>query len=156
MDATHCEKKSGKTTEIDLIDRQEAIDALDDGAELLRRVLDNADIVGAEREKYEWGLELIELCISDMQELPSVQSDVPDKNVGDIISRQAAIDGLYEMSSDIDHLCTVGDYVSFLESLSAQPEVIRCKDCLMHGVCRFEQGLGLNGYCSQAERRIDE
>lgn len=39
---------------------------------------------------------------------------------------------------------------------NAQPEVIRCKDCLMHGVCRFEQGLGLDGYCSQAERRTDE
>lgn len=48
--------------------------------------------------------------------------DVPDTTVGDMISRQAAIDGLYEMSSDIDHLCTLGDYVSFLESLSAQPE----------------------------------
>ena len=32
-------------------------------------------------------------------------------------------------------------------------EVVRCKDCLMHGVCRFEQGLGLDGYCSQAERK---
>ena len=36
---------------------------------------------------------------------------------------------------------------------SAQPELIRCKDCLIHGICRFEQGLGLDGYCSQAERR---
>lgn len=35
-------------------------------------------------------------------------------------------------------------------------EIIRCKDCLLHGVCRFEQGLGLDGYCSQAERRTDE
>ena len=40
----------------------------------------------------------------------------------DLISRRAAIDGFYEMASDIDHLCTVGDYISFLESLSAQPE----------------------------------
>ena len=39
---------------------------------------------------------------------------------------------------------------------TADPEIIRCKDCLMHGVCRFEQGLGLDGYCSQAERRTDE
>lgn len=74
----------------------------------------------------------------------------------DTISRQAAIDGFYEMASDIDRLCTVGDYISFLESLSAQPEIIRCKDCIMHGVCRFEHGLGLDGYCSQAERRTDE
>lgn len=31
-------------------------------------------------------------------------------------------------------------------------EIVHCRDCLMHGVCRFEQGLGLDGYCSQAER----
>lgn len=41
----------------------------------------------------------------------------------DLISRQTAIDGFYEMASDMDHLCTVSDYVSFLKSLpSAQPE----------------------------------
>ena len=39
---------------------------------------------------------------------------------------------------------------------SAQPEIIRCKDCFMHGICRFEQWLGLDGYCSKAERRTDE
>ena len=32
---------------------------------------------------------------------------------------------------------------------SAQPEIIRCEDCLMHGVCSFEQYLGLDGYCSK-------
>ena len=43
--------------------------------------------------------------------------------MSDTISRQAAIDGFYEMASDMDYLCTVSDYVSFLESLpSAQPE----------------------------------
>ena len=45
--------------------------------------------------------------------------------------------------------------VSECKEPSAQPEIVRCKDCLMHGVCRFEQGLGLDGYCSQAERRTD-
>ena len=44
-----------------------------------------------------------------------------------------------------------------LEIIKEQPEaVVRCKDCLMHGVCRFEQGLGLDGFCSQAERRTDD
>ena len=57
----------------DLISRQAAIDALNDGAEFLRRVLDEADIVGAERAKYEWGLGLIESYIYDMKELPSAQ-----------------------------------------------------------------------------------
>ena len=95
--------------------------------------------------------------------------------MSDLISRQAAIDGFYEMASDIDHLCTVGDYISFLESLSAQPEIIRCKDCkhfhydmpyviqgipvLGHEVCDF-WGDGCktdeNGFCSYAERRTDE
>ena len=44
----------------DVIDRQAVIDTLDDGAEFLRRALDDADIVGVERAKYEWGLKLIE------------------------------------------------------------------------------------------------
>lgn len=34
-------------------------------------------------------------------------------------------------------------------------EVVRCKDCLIHGLCRFEQGLGLDGFCSQGERKDD-
>ena len=57
----------------DLINREEAIDTLNIGAELLRRVLDDMDIVGAERAKYEWGLGLIESYISDMEELPSAE-----------------------------------------------------------------------------------
>lgn len=59
----------------DLISRQAAIDELNVSAELLRRVLDDADIVGAVRAKYEWGLELIELHISVMKELPPAQPE---------------------------------------------------------------------------------
>ena len=51
------------------------IDELSFDAELLRRVLDDTDVVGAEREKYGWGLGLIESYISDMEELPSAQPD---------------------------------------------------------------------------------
>lgn len=58
-----------------MIYRQAAIDALDIGAELWRRVLDDVDIVGIEREKYEWGLGLIEAYIEDIKELPSVQPE---------------------------------------------------------------------------------
>lgn len=57
----------------DTIYRQDAIDTLNVGTELLRRVLDDADLVGVEREKYEWGLGLIESYISDMKDLPSAQ-----------------------------------------------------------------------------------
>lgn len=35
-------------------------------------------------------------------------------------------------------------------------KVVRCKECLMHNACRFEQGLGLDGYCSQGERKTDD
>lgn len=60
----------------DLIGRQAAIDVLEMGEEFLNRVLDSADIVGAERAKYEWGLGLIESYISDMKELPSAQPEI--------------------------------------------------------------------------------
>ena len=63
----------------DLIDRQAAVDVIGIGTELLRRVLDDTDIVGIEREKYEWGLGLIESYISDIKELPLAQSDMAEK-----------------------------------------------------------------------------
>lgn len=68
----------------------------------------------------------------------------------DLISRAAAIDAFMTATSD-------GDKAEWcrrvLEQLpAAQPEIIRCRYCLMHGVCRFEKAFGLDGYCSQAER----
>ena len=59
----------------DTISRKAAIDTLNVDAELLRRVLDETDIVGTERAKYEWGLGLIESYISDIKELPSAQPE---------------------------------------------------------------------------------
>ena len=95
-----------------------------------------------------------------MSDLISRQQPVArDTNVlsNDTISRQAAIDAHCELCED-KGLC--GDICPDVEVFrlmpSAQPEIIYCKECLMHGVCRFEQGLGLDGYCSQAERRTDD
>lgn len=59
----------------DTISRQAAIDELGLYAEMLMRVLDDLDVVGNEREKYAWGLGVIEECIKDMKELPSVQPE---------------------------------------------------------------------------------
>ena len=59
----------------DLISRQAAIDVLSLGKEILSRVLDDTDVVGVDREKYSWGLGLIESCIEDIEELPSAQPD---------------------------------------------------------------------------------
>ena len=85
----------------------------------------------------------------------------------DLISRQAAIDGIREIAS----CCDVGhepeDYVYMLQNLpSAQPEIIRCKDCKYHdeGYRRISVKWlpcmdicpGSNWYCGSAERRTDE
>ena len=35
-------------------------------------------------------------------------------------------------------------------------EVVRCKDCMAHNLCKFEQSQGLNGFCSCGERKCTE
>lgn len=75
--------------------------------------------------------------------------------MSDLIDRQDAI--RIVDSIDTWQAGWRGDAIESLKALpSAQPEIILCKECIMHGVCRFEQGLGLDGYCSQAERRTDD
>jgi hypothetical protein len=59
----------------DTISRQEAIDVLLLGKEMLSRVLDDMDVVGTDREKYSWGLGLIESYINDIKELPPAQPE---------------------------------------------------------------------------------
>ena len=98
--------------------------------------------------------------------------------MNDSIDRRAAIDALDEIRHALWEIDipspTVPEYVEYHEQVqsvwklldkkqkelyvlpSVEPEIIRCKDCLMHGACRFEQGLGLDGYCSQAERRTED
>ena len=94
--------------------------------------------------------------------------------MSDLISRQAAIDGLKKIPD-----LTVYAYCSFLDMLmnmpSAQPEIVRCKDCkhfeydhpyiiqgipvLGHEVCNaWGDGCKTdeNGWCFLAERRTDE
>ena len=64
-------------------------------------------------------------------------------------------DEVYKDIREVDAIlkCNKEIRIALRNMPSAQPEQIRCKDCLIHGICRFEQGLGLDGYCSQAERR---
>ena len=55
----------------DLISRKDAIDGLEYEAELCNRVLDDMDVDRKEREKFAWGLGLIQCFIEDIKELPS-------------------------------------------------------------------------------------
>ena len=34
-------------------------------------------------------------------------------------------------------------------------EVVRCKDCIAHNFCKFEQFQGLDGFCSYGERKCN-
>ena len=34
-------------------------------------------------------------------------------------------------------------------------EVVRCKDCVSHNICNFEQSQGLDGFCSYGERKCN-
>ena len=74
MDAVTETVSGGKIMD-DLISRQAAIDTLTIDEELLKRILDDVDVVGNEREKYEWGLGLIESYIADMKDLPFAQPE---------------------------------------------------------------------------------
>ena len=104
--------------------------------------------------------------------------DVPDTNVGDLISRQAAIDAIEKYNFNFPEY--MERFVTELrdgmkedlkediaELPSAQPEIIRCKEC-KYGVqdedkrwycrslgCQIGNEDG-SGYCADAERRTDE
>ena len=92
----------------DSVSRQNVIDTLLFGKEILSRVLDDMDVVGTDREKYSWGLELIESSIEDIEGLPPAQPEIvrckdckyytsmiPNKNLGicSLASRHLGDDG---------------------------------------------------------------
>jgi len=68
-------EKRTETHSCDCISRQAAIDTLSVGKEILNRVLDETDVVGTEREKFSFGLGLIESAIKDIKALPSAQPE---------------------------------------------------------------------------------
>ena len=109
-------------------------------------------------------------------------ADVPGKNVGDTISRQAAIDAILAVTN-FNNVREMLDYVlennltndwiggvidsidAVIEVDSAQPEIIYCKDCVRNigpefGFCdRANHHVSLNSCCANvfhAERRDAE
>ena len=93
----------------------------------------------------------------------------------DLISREAAIslanDLIIEDDAHHDYNQAINNYAAELIGLpSAQPEIIRCKDCryyktyqYVNGIRQFLPKCGFNDiyvaeedFCSQAERRQDD
>ena len=80
----------------------------------------------------------------------------------DLISRQAAIDALEQAKEQyFDRRVIIGKMQDVVSNLpSAQPEIIRCKDCKhWDGVdtCDvIDAPVWDNDFCSMAERRSDE
>ena len=142
----------------DCISRQDAINALEN--------IDCSDGIGISTVK----CDVVEDVINAINTLPSAQPETHDKRTEthacDCIERQAAIDAI---SCDITVTGrqnaevvseTIGAFVDRIKALpSAQPEIIRCKDCKYymrpHG-CGNIDGMATaqeDGHCSYAERR---
>ncbi len=101
------------------------------------------------------------------KELPSAQPDVPDTNVGDTVSRQAAIDVLCKECSGNCIPCgsfPCGEVEALQKLPSAQPCIIRCKGCRYwwnKHLCKAHSIYGTydtkeSDFCSRAEKREDE
>lgn len=117
----------------DLISRSDAIDAVDKLSD---------EPIG-----------YLEAAIDALVDLPSAQPE-PTTEIQEILNYLDTTLHPIVSPDNWNVYAELHDMVSKLPS--AQPEIIRCKDCLVHGICRFEQWLGLYGYCSQSERRTNE
>ena len=95
--------------------------------------------------------------------------------MSDSISRQAAIDEIEKWRNafiENNHYASASDAKFIRGGIkhlpSAQPEIIRCKDCVRHGFNKYGQntptycfyhmidGWQNDDFCSYAERRTDE
>ena len=95
-----------------------------------------------------------------IENLPSAQPNVPDTNVGDTISRQAAIDAAKRVLGDRELTRTVQTALHILPS--ARPEIIRCKECGNRrydgdgipycSIIDFGYGWNDDDYCSYAKK----
>ena len=81
------------------------------------------------------------------------------EQLNDTISRQAAISHVDDVPYIKDHPNVGLLWKAWIESLpSAQPEIIRCKDCRNNHWCNIQEAAmaGDNFFCGAAERRTDE
>lgn len=104
----------------DLIDRQAAIDALKEEEYPCENDYDEGYMAALDKAVWIMG-----------KWLPSAQPGVPDTNVGDIISRQAAIDAVDKLSDEpIGYLEAAIDALADLPSAEPEPQWIPCSERL--------------------------
>ena len=111
----------------------------------------------------EMGAEILkQLNNSNESSLTQKTLDVPDINVGDLISRQAVIDALTEYGNGRAVYISVEEAARRIEQLpSVQPDIIACADCKFW-ICHdrrcgyWNHGVKPLMWCSQAEGRTDE
>ena len=146
----------------DLISRQAAIDAMND----LPKYFDKTDTLC---------LDYADVMAVLSEHLPAAQPKSEERTAesaqnvpnGELISKKAAIDATWEEPTYTDPINVLTEVRDRIKALpSAQPEIIRCKDCeygeqdeVGRWFCRSlgcqignEDG---NGYCSDAERRTN-
>lgn len=121
---------------MDLIDRQKVIDVLRDDAELLYRALDDLDIAGSCRDRYEYALHMVLGCIDDISALPTA-------------SAQSC--GYWDAESG---------YCALHRPSVCKTGIIICKECKYNhpNHCSIWSKFGTintssDGYCYMAERR---
>lgn len=72
--------------------------------------------------------------------------------MADLIDRHDA----YKVLTEYYNHHTEAQHKNLKEALNRVPEaVVMCKDCILHGVCTYERGLGKDGFCNQGKRRDD-
>ena len=160
----------------DLISRQTVFDTITEYRNQLR------DIFGEENEL----IRVVDIVKHRLIALPSAPPDVPDTNVGDLISREARGDALNRMrvgnnetwysfyQKALDELCKLPSAQPDLSGYSdrlwkaayergkaeAQPEIIHCGECKYYDDsdgCFFSTATtGADGFCHWAERKEGE
>jgi len=130
---------------------------------LANRPTERDSLIVAVRKAFEV-LEVLEL-FGNSEPLPSAQpeertNERTETHACNLIDRQAAIDALhmhlmYRMSTESNKQ-RLDAWINNLPS--AQPEIIRCKDCRNNHWCNIQEAAmaGDNFFCGAAERRTDE
>ena len=120
-----------------------------------------------------------------LEEVPETHDKRTETHSCDLIDRQVALSALWKALYDYEDKTKkqfqeskeldVSDWIQhriFVQNMndidrqtiidlpSAQPELIRCKDCIFHGLCRTSTRWAVtpkdDWYCADAERRTDD